>query len=258
MRIAFIVGRFPSVSETFVLNQITGVIDRGHEVVVFGASRTAGRSTADFEKYQLAEKTHYRLTPSNVFKRLVKAAGVLATFGLRHPIVTLRSLNFFRYGLEATSFKLLFAAASVAAGGGCSFDVIHCHFGPNGILGQRLREIGAIRGKLLTAFHGYDVNSFPRDHGKDVYRKLFASGEAYTANTNFTADKAAAPRLSAGKDHDLAGEFAGRSVPVRRAKAGGGGGGAVHHRARLVEKKGLEVSIRAMAEVGGQISVRQL
>src|SRR5438132_374863 len=51
---------------------------------------------------------------------------------------------------------------------------------------------GAIRGKLLTAFHGYDVNSFPRDHGKDVYRKLFASGEAYTANTNFTADKAAA------------------------------------------------------------------
>jgi hypothetical protein len=32
MKIAFIVGTFPSLSETFILNQITGLIDRGHEV----------------------------------------------------------------------------------------------------------------------------------------------------------------------------------------------------------------------------------
>ena len=28
MRIAFVLGEFPSLSETFVLNQITGLIDR--------------------------------------------------------------------------------------------------------------------------------------------------------------------------------------------------------------------------------------
>ena len=32
MRIAFIVGGFPLISETFILNQITGLMDLGHEV----------------------------------------------------------------------------------------------------------------------------------------------------------------------------------------------------------------------------------
>ncbi len=35
MKIAFFVDQFPSVSETFILNQITGLIDRGHEVDIY-------------------------------------------------------------------------------------------------------------------------------------------------------------------------------------------------------------------------------
>jgi colanic acid/amylovoran biosynthesis glycosyltransferase len=35
MRVAVLVTEFPSVSETFILNQITGLIDRGHEVGIF-------------------------------------------------------------------------------------------------------------------------------------------------------------------------------------------------------------------------------
>ena len=35
MRIAFIVDFFPIMSQTFVLNQITNLIDLGHEVEVF-------------------------------------------------------------------------------------------------------------------------------------------------------------------------------------------------------------------------------
>ena len=41
MKIAFIVSEFPSLSQTFVLNQITGLIDRGHEVSIF--SRREGK-----------------------------------------------------------------------------------------------------------------------------------------------------------------------------------------------------------------------
>ena len=32
MKICFLLGSFPSLSETFVLNQITGLIDAGHQV----------------------------------------------------------------------------------------------------------------------------------------------------------------------------------------------------------------------------------
>ena len=35
MRIAFLVNNFPMLSETFVLNQITGLLDRGHEVDIY-------------------------------------------------------------------------------------------------------------------------------------------------------------------------------------------------------------------------------
>ena len=35
MKIAFIVGEFPILSETFILNQITGLIARGHEVDIY-------------------------------------------------------------------------------------------------------------------------------------------------------------------------------------------------------------------------------
>jgi len=37
MKIAFLVDYFPNLSETFILNQITGLIDRGHEVDVYKA-----------------------------------------------------------------------------------------------------------------------------------------------------------------------------------------------------------------------------
>jgi hypothetical protein len=35
MRIAFFVGSFPEISETFILYQITGLIDLGHDVQIF-------------------------------------------------------------------------------------------------------------------------------------------------------------------------------------------------------------------------------
>jgi len=35
MKIAFIVNEFPSLSQTFALNQIAGLIDRGHDVDIF-------------------------------------------------------------------------------------------------------------------------------------------------------------------------------------------------------------------------------
>ena len=35
------------------------------------------------------------------------------------------------------------------------FDILSCHFGPNGLTGILLKELG-IPGKVITTFHGYD------------------------------------------------------------------------------------------------------
>src|SRR5258706_9552191 len=39
LRIAVFVGSFPVVSETFILRQITGLLDLGHEVEIFADTR---------------------------------------------------------------------------------------------------------------------------------------------------------------------------------------------------------------------------
>jgi colanic acid/amylovoran/stewartan biosynthesis glycosyltransferase WcaL/AmsK/CpsK len=51
MRIAFIVGGFPLISETFILNQITGLMDLGHEVDIY-----ARRSSPDRTVHPEVEK----------------------------------------------------------------------------------------------------------------------------------------------------------------------------------------------------------
>ena len=38
MKIAFIVNEFPSLSETFVLNQIVGLVEAGHDVHIYASS----------------------------------------------------------------------------------------------------------------------------------------------------------------------------------------------------------------------------
>ena len=60
LKIAFIAGVFPALSETFILNQITGLIDLGHDVDIFALER--GFTTklhGDITKYDLLSRTHY-------------------------------------------------------------------------------------------------------------------------------------------------------------------------------------------------------
>ncbi len=57
------------------------------------------------------------------------------------------------------------------------YDVILCHFGTTARQVQILRDIGAIHGKLATVFHGYDMSVFVRERGMGIYRGLLERGE---------------------------------------------------------------------------------
>jgi colanic acid/amylovoran biosynthesis glycosyltransferase len=48
-----------------------------------------------------------------------------------------------------------------------------------------MREIGAIRGPIITSFHGYDANRLPRIHGPRFYEKLFKHGDLFTCGSEF-------------------------------------------------------------------------
>ncbi|HHT9113085.1 MAG: glycosyltransferase [Planctomycetes bacterium] len=178
MKIAFFLNRFPMLSQTFVLNQITGLIDRGHEVDIYAIRpENDTKMHADVTKYNLLNRTHYfRDIPSNKLLRGVTVVSLLIKNYYRKPTSLLKFLRFSSYG-KISVVKILCAIDAFPAKG--VYDIIQCHFGPNGTLAVILRNIGVIEGKIVTTFHGYDISSYIKKNGDDVYKNLFGEGDIF-------------------------------------------------------------------------------
>ena len=81
MRVAVFVVAFPVWTETFIIRQITGLIDRGHEVDIYAIGRRTAKDThSDIERYRLLERTTYLNAASRSFiVRIFKAIGLLCS-----------------------------------------------------------------------------------------------------------------------------------------------------------------------------------
>ena len=183
MKIAFIVNEFPSISQTFILNQITGLLDLGHKVEIFSQNYPVNKKFhPDIEKYKLMEKVHYfEKVPKNKIIRVLKA--IYLIFKNFHIIALkkiLNSLNVFKFGREALSLKLFYMIVPFLNKG---FDIIQCHFGPNGNIGAFLKQLG-IDGMLVTMFHGYDIR-FGIEIGTKIYHQLFTHGDCFLSISNY-------------------------------------------------------------------------
>ncbi len=249
MKIAFIVGEFPVLSQTFVLNQITGLIARGHEVVIHGVKpNDASKVHPDVEKYHLLIHTQYEpQVPKNFFWRFLKGLRLLFSNFHKDPLVLLRSLNIFKYGKLAASMRLLYAIIPLLDAE--PYDIIHCQFGTFGIYGMIFRDIGAIKGKLITCFRGYDISWYIQQYGEQVYDLLFAQGDFFLANCDFFRRRA----IKLGCDEQKivvhpSGIDCNR-FPFKTRYPQTHDTIRITTIGRLVEKKGIEYSIRAVAKV---------
>ncbi len=248
MRIAFIVNCFPVLSETFVLNQVTGLIDRGHEVDIY-ADRLGDTTKVhpDVTKYCLLDRT-YLLTPipDNLLSRLVKGIELFYTNFIQAPTITLRSLNLFKYGFLAASLRLLYTVTPVVSQ---PYDIIHCQFGTQGFRGMWFRAINSPNAKLITIFRGHDISQFVSKRGKQVYQKLFQTGDFFLANCDFFRQKVV--NLGCNPDRIIV-HFSGLDVSKFTFKPryfSPGDKMRLVTTGRLVEKKGIEYVIRAIAEL---------
>lgn len=183
MRIAFIVDAFPTISETFILNQITGLIDLGHQVVIFAGTRCEEReSQPDIRTYNLDDHTYYHNEkPDNRWGRILLAFILFGYYFFKSSRTILNSLNVFKYGGDAASLSLFYKVILFTARG--PFDILQCHFAPNGSLGVLLKELG-VRGKVVTMFHGYDIRRGVAE-GKEIYAKLFRDGDCFLSISDY-------------------------------------------------------------------------
>jgi len=248
MKIAFVVSGFPSLSETFILNQITGLLDLGHDVDIFAQFNPKQKKVhQDVEIYHLMERTHYVNMPSNRLMRLLKALCLLITNFHKSSAAIRKSLNPSEYGKQALSLRGFYMLLPFIRRENV-YDIIHCHFGPNGIAGVLLKEL-EVKGKIVTSFHGYDISVLVKQRGSQVYHNLFKNGDFFTANSNHTkerlisigCDKERIAKLPMGLNTYRFGFKTRGLAPNEKVR--------IITVARLVEKKGIEYAVKAVAKV---------
>lgn len=248
MKIAFIVTQFPSLSQTFILNQITGLMHRGHEVDIYAVQpENTPKMHADVTKYNLLHRTYYfRKLPSGKVERNREFRMLVAKYFYRKPKSLVKAWMLSRRG-KSSFLKLLCMGFPFLDKH--PYDIIHCHFGPNGVLGVILKSIGVIEGKIITSFYGYDLSSYLSKYGSDVYSDLFLKGDLFLPlgeimknqliELGCNEQNIVIHRLGINLDKF---HFSPRE-PMRNGKV------QLLTISRLVEKKGVQYSIQALERV---------
>lgn len=247
MRIAFLVGEvFPILSKTFILNQITGLIDRGHEVDIYASIPDSQQKThADIVRYQIEKHIYYDRTPKNKFWRLLKTPRLVLTNVWLHPRVILGSLNSIKYGQPAISLILLHQA--IVHLNKQPYDIVHCHFGYEGLKSILIRDLGLLSGKLIVTFHGVDMTRYLQEKGDRIYDRLFDQGDLFLPISNHWKHKLVELSCPETKIqvHHMGIDCNSFSYIARQSKSDRIRLVSV---CRLVEKKGIEYAIRAVAK----------
>lgn len=250
LRVALVVGQFPAISETFVLNHATGLLDRGLEVGIFAlTARQQAVVHADVDTYDLLERTRYgEPPPDSAWQRRLSLAQLLGR-GLVQATMNGGSVStILQHGRADARMALRFRGLAGSEAG--EFDIIHCHFGPYGRRALALRNLGLLTGRLVTTFHGYDMSRVVAEEGEDVYDRLFREGDLFLPISDHWRCKLIAmgcpPERTVvhrmGVDVNAFRFDADRSAPSD-------GRARLLTVARLTEKKGLEYAIRAVARL---------
>ena len=251
MKIAFFVARFPVLSEPFILNQIVGAIERGHEVDIYsldGVPNNLSKVHPLVEQYRLLERTFYAPTrPDNELWRWLKGLSLLALNFHKNPLVCLQLFNTSRYVSQAKSLKLLYRAMPFLDRK--SYDVIHCQFSTLGVFGVWFRQLGLLEGKLISTFRGADISKFLPKWGEKVYQEVFQETDFFLANCEFFKSKAVALGCDSDKIYVHGSGIDCSKFAYKPRFFPADGKVKIATTGRLVEKKGIEYAIAAVARV---------
>lgn len=190
LNIAIVVGPFPSVSQTFIVNQITSLIDEGHKIKIFAYRKGNTLTIHDnILSYNLLENVVYN--KKHPFDKLRRFSDFLKlTFQnlfLINWYLLFKSLNFFKYGKRAINLEIFYERKFFILNK--KFDVIHVHFATNAIDIAKYKSEGFLkRSKLVVSFHGFDINPSKIEFYKTRYKNLFEETDQFTVNTNYTKE----------------------------------------------------------------------
>lgn len=236
-RIALFVPSFPELSETFILRQVVGLLERGHDVRVFAhRAHSGGPMHAAAAQLDLARLVRVigepRPESDNAWATARAASAALRC--LRGPYA--RSFGGWR--------PLARTIATLARDR--DVDVVHCHYGN---VGLRYAVAACVwDAPLVVSFYGYDSSQYPRERGAHVYEPLFDVTNAVTSLSRHMDARLVAlgcpperiRRVPLAVDPTL-------DASLSRASGRDDGVLRLLTVARLTEKKGIAYALQAVA-----------
>lgn len=184
-KILVIVTVFPSVTETFILNQITDLIDRGYDVTIFTYNKSKDHIIHQlFIDYKLDNKTitHFKNQKN---KWLIVREGFCFFKKYRKNIDFKKirvAFNPFNLKINRKKLKIYYDLPILLFKE--NFDIVHCHFGFNG---KKLADAYSLKictyPKSVLSFHGSDLTPSKIENYKELYRGVFTHFNALTLNS---------------------------------------------------------------------------
>ena len=248
MNVLFLVHVFPALSETFVLNQITGLLERGIGVSIY--ARWLGdtkKMHQAIERFRLLERSMFAHQERNADQDDLQLSHLQNSYPEIKPYVRAYASKTGKQEYDEGTRRLFYTCVPVLRRD--PFDIIHCQFGTLMDEGLLLKRIYGTRSKLVVSFRGYDISSYIQQHGGAISQSLFIEGDAFLPNCeyfrrrlcNIGCDERKITLLRSGIDT--------RIFPYNPSQLTPTGCVRILTVGRLVEKKGIAYAIQAVARI---------
>lgn len=250
MKIAIFAGEFPALSETFVLRQVVGLLNQGHEVSVIACEMGDVNCQHDlYIRHQLRQRIKTVRGTATRFALLAAVARLLiaALFLASARRALCAAISAWRQGSKASLVDISSCYSQGVLG---QYDAIVAHFGPIGVRAMFLQQAGLLQGPLAVVFHGLDMS----DYGvlarhQQSYRTLFSHASQLLPISHLWAGRLQEWGADPGKIQVLRMGVDVENFLLRDASRPPLPSGTIRALAvaRLTEKKGIEYAIRGVA-----------
>lgn len=251
-RCALFLNRFPGLSETFIVGQAQALLEQGVDLDVFSDARaTDGASRYARLAPDLADRTYCRPTmPVRPLRRRGRAVAILAKRAVRDPVLVQRWVSSVaEHSGRSSPSRLRSVFDLPPTGHRTAYDAVICHYGHVGARAVRLRKLGALHGPILTIFHGHDVSSYLDHGGLEQYAELFDVGDLFLPVSEHWRERLIELGCDDSRIRVLHVGVDTRSLSYRERNISQSSPLRVLSVSRLVEKKGTEYGLKAIAKL---------
>ena len=245
MKIAYILNDFPSITQTFVLSQINGVIEKGHEVDIYALNKIDLKIIHE-EVHRNNLPDHVTYLPNEFGNRVDKLKkiphSIVKYSTWRRPILFLKLFNKYKY---KPALKLYFNALPFFNTGKKKYDIIHCQFATVAPMALQLIQIGLLQGKLITSIRGHDITQ-DKEIANNDYANLFKYTDAFLPVSSSLKELLLTAGCNERKISILHSGIDCHKFQFKERKLIPGATIKLFSTARLIEMKGLKYAIEAV------------